>query len=237
MPWILRSSACVCSGVASSLTKTSIMTRFLRFVAPWLRLSRVTSTAPRIAVEMNTVITAAMAMTQLRRMEPNASERKKLKRIAHLFGDLVVAAAALVAHEASGLELQDAPAHAVDHVAVVGGDQHGGAGAVDADQELHDAHGRLGVDVARGLVGEEQRRVVDESARHADTLLLAAGDLVRVAVGLFGEAHQAEDLGDLAADGTPRLAHDLERIGDVVVDGLVGKLSLIHISEPTRLGM
>src|SRR5665647_1316167 len=80
-----------------------------------------------MAVEMNTVITAAMAMTQLRRMEPNASERKKLKRIAHLFGDLVVAAAALVAHEASGLDLQDAPAHAVDHVAVVGGDHHGGA--------------------------------------------------------------------------------------------------------------
>src|SRR5450756_2456603 len=119
--------------------KTSILTRFLRFVAPWLRLSRVTSTAPRMAVEMNTVITAAMAMTQLRRMEPNASERKKLKRIAHLFGDLVVAAAALVAHEASGRDLQDAPAHAVDHGAVVGGDHHGGARAVDADQELHDA--------------------------------------------------------------------------------------------------
>src|SRR5665647_3811057 len=57
MPWILRSSDCVCSGVALSLTKTSIMTRFLRFVAPWFKLSRVTRTAPRMAVEMNTVIT------------------------------------------------------------------------------------------------------------------------------------------------------------------------------------
>ena len=75
--WIFCSSAAFSSSVASSLMKTSIRTRFLRLVAPWLRLSRVTRTAPRMAVLMNTVITAAMAMTQLRRIEPNASLRKK----------------------------------------------------------------------------------------------------------------------------------------------------------------
>ena len=75
--WIFCSSAAFCSSVASSLMKTSMMTRFLRLVAPWLRLSRVTRTAPRMAVLMNTVITAAMAMTQLRRMEPNASREEE----------------------------------------------------------------------------------------------------------------------------------------------------------------
>ena len=77
MAWIFCSRAAFCSSVASSLMKTSIMTRFLRLVAPWLRLSRVTRTAPRMAVLMNTVITAAMAMTQLRRMEPNASAEEE----------------------------------------------------------------------------------------------------------------------------------------------------------------
>ena len=74
---IFCSRAAFSASEASSLTNTSIMTRFLRLVAPWLRLSRVTRTAPRMAVLMNTVITAAMAMTQLRRMEPKASARKK----------------------------------------------------------------------------------------------------------------------------------------------------------------
>jgi len=138
MPWILSSRACTASGVASSLMKTSIMTRFLRLVAPWSRLSRVTRTAPRMAVLMNTVITAAMAMTQLRRMEPNASERKKPSLTSGLLffavGDLIVAAPVLVAHQAPGLELHHAAPHAVDHLAVVGGHDHGGAGAVDAHQ-------------------------------------------------------------------------------------------------------
>ncbi len=65
--------------------------------------------------------------------------------------------------------------------------------------------------------------MVDERARHADALLLAARDLVREAVGLLRQAHQAEDLGDLAADAAPRLADDLEGVGDVVVDRLVGQ--------------
>ncbi len=75
----MRCSAVTCSGDELSLMKTSIMTRFLRLVAPWLRLSRVTRTAPRMAVLMNTVITAAIAMTQLRRMEPNASAEEEAK--------------------------------------------------------------------------------------------------------------------------------------------------------------
>jgi len=65
--------------------------------------------------------------------------------------------------------------------------------------------------------------MVDEGAGDRDALLLAAGDLVRQAVRLLAEADQAEDLGHLAADHAPRLAHHLEGVGDVLVDGLVGQ--------------
>jgi hypothetical protein len=49
-------------------------------------------------------------------------------------------------------------------VAVVRGDDDGRARAVDPVEQLHDPDGRLGVEVARRLVGEQQRRVVDERA-------------------------------------------------------------------------
>src|SRR5665647_754263 len=81
MPWILRSSDCVCSGVASSLMKTSIMTRFLRLVAPWFKLSRVTRTAPRMAVEMNTVITAILGAVLVTRDNLNQGATSLKNRV------------------------------------------------------------------------------------------------------------------------------------------------------------
>ena len=77
---------------------------------------------------------------------------------------------------------------------------------------------RLGIEVAGRLVGQQQRRVVDERARHRDALLLAAGELVGKVVQLEREAGQAQDVRHLVADLAARAAGDLERVGDVVVD-------------------
>src|SRR6195952_1166409 len=108
---------------------------------------------------------------------------------------LHVAAAALVAHEAAPLEGDHAAAHAVDHLAVVRRHDDGRAGAVDAVEQLHDADRRVGVEVARGLVADQERRVVDERPRDRDALLLPAGELVREAVELVAEADELKDLG------------------------------------------
>ena len=147
---------------------------------------------------------------------------------AHPGGELgrrlvVVAAGVLVADQAALLERDHAAAHLVDHLAVVGDDEHRGAGAVDPVEQLHDPDRGHRVEVAGRLVGEQQRRVVDEGAGDRDALLLAAGELVGVVVDLRLQADEAQDLGHLAADLRARLADHLQRVGDVVVDGAVGQ--------------
>src|SRR4051812_24626228 len=52
--------------------------------------------------------------------------------------------------------------------------------AVEALENLHHLDGRARVERARRLVGEYERRVVDERARNRHALLLSARELVRV---------------------------------------------------------
>ena len=78
--------------------------------------------------------------------------------------------------------------------------------AVERLQQVEDLVARLAVEVARGLVAEQQRRVGDDRARDADPLLLAARELARTMPGPVGEPDQLERGGDatvalLAASG------------------------------------
>ena len=59
-------------------------------------------------------------------------------------------------------------------------------------EESHDLEAGLGVEVSRGLVGEDDRRIVDQSARDGDALALAAGELV----GLVHHARFQADIGE-----------------------------------------
>ena len=70
----------------------------------------------------------------------------------------------------------------VDDLLVVGGHQHRRAELVDVDQQLDDLPAGHRVEVARRLVGDEDRRVVDEGTRDRGALLLAAGELRRQVV-------------------------------------------------------
>ena len=63
-------------------------------------------------------------------------------------------------------------------------------------QEPEHRRAGLGVEVARRLVGEHERGIVDEGARDRQALLLAAGELVRQAP---GHRREAEALDERAA--------------------------------------
>ena len=97
-----------------------------------------------------------------------ASSRRRVERLVldHVGHD------AAVAH-------RDDPRRARGDVALVR-DEHDGdpAVAVELLQEREDLEAGARVEVARGLVGQEQRRIGHERARDRDALLLAAGELV-----------------------------------------------------------
>ena len=106
---------------------------------------------------------------------------------------------------------------------VVGGHDHGGAGLVDAVEQPHDALARGRVEVAGRLVGEQDQRPVDEGPGDRHALLLAAGELVREAVLLAGQADEVEHGRHLLADHVLGPADHLEGEGDVLEHGLVGQ--------------
>ena len=102
-------------------------------------------------------------------------------------------------------------------------DQHDGQPALVV-QPLEDPHhldARARVEVAGRLVGEQQRRVVDQRAGDGDALLLAARQLVRMVIEPLAEADRLERRGGalaalLGADAAPveqRQLHVLERDG------------------------
>src|SRR6201999_2127911 len=62
-----------------------------------------------------------------------------------------VHAALFVSHQPAQRQLHDALPHRVDDVVVVSGHQHGGAGAVDPLEQIHDVVAGLRVQVAGGL--------------------------------------------------------------------------------------
>ena len=72
--------------------------------------------------------------------------------------------------------------------------------AVELAEHVHDFDRGGGVEVAGGLVGEQDARVVDEGARDGDALLLAAGELRGGVVHALFEADEADELERAAAD-------------------------------------
>ena len=82
------------------------------------------------------------------------------------------------------------------------GDHHdGGAVFVELPEELEDAVGGFAVQVAGGLVREDDLRAVEQGAGDGDALLLAAGELMRHLMGLCRHAHVLEDFRNAGVDG------------------------------------
>src|SRR5688572_24644962 len=80
-------------------------------------------------------------------------------------------------------------------VLLVGDDDHGLSLAVDGLEGGEDLVAGLGVEVPGGLVGEDDRRPVDQGAGDGDTLALAARQLVGAVLHAVGQADDGEGLG------------------------------------------
>ena len=77
----------------------------------------------------------------------------------------------------------------------MGDEDEGGAfDAVEVEEEFEDVRAVGGVEVAGGLVGEDDGRAEDEGAGEGDALLLAAGELDGVVVHAVAEADGGEEL-------------------------------------------
>jgi hypothetical protein len=92
-------------------------------------------------------------------------------------------------------------------VRVVGHEDEGGAGgAVQVEEHVDDPMGGIAVEVAGGLVGEEQFGLRDEGAGDGDPLLFAAGELDGIVIGavlepdLFEKAEGVGRVGSGAAE-------------------------------------
>ena len=88
---------------------------------------------------------------------------------------------------------------------------------VERDEELDDLLARGRVEVARGLVGQEQPRPAADGARDGDPLLLAARELDGVVVAAIGETDLAEQR--VRAAERVGLAAEPERHRDVLERG------------------
>ena len=67
-------------------------------------------------------------------------------------------------------------------------DERGPTFAVEIEEEVEDLPRGCGIEVARGLIGEDEAGLEEERARDRDALLLAAGELPRLVREARGEA-------------------------------------------------
>ena len=108
------------------------------------------------------------------------------------------------------IERDHPPAHGVYQFTVVGGDENGGAVGVDANEEVHGLPAGVGIEVAGGFVSDDDGRPGDKATGDGDPLLLAAGELIGMSIGLEGEADGFERLLDPTAAVVVVVADDAE---------------------------
>ena len=88
----------------------------------------------------------------------------------------------------------------------VGDLDDGGAGIVEFFEELHDLFALDGVKIAGGLIGQDELGILDDRARDADELLLAAGELTGEEIFFADDIEAVEGVADEAG---PLLVRDI----------------------------
>src|SRR5471030_1751208 len=126
---------------------------------------------------------ARSAMVRLDPMDMSA--RRKQRQLTHRQPLPIVG---LVGHDLAVLERDDARAVFGDLRLVRDEHDRDAALVLEPLEDVHHLDARAAVEIAGWLVGEENRRVVEQRARDRDALLLAAGQLIRMMISAVGEA-------------------------------------------------
>src|ERR1051326_2419599 len=189
----------------------------------------ITRLAPSMVSDTAIVMIIATVIVTLRHSPTITSDRMYFARIGVWIlsagtaqGDTesdgsAVHTAGLVPNDLAALDLDDAATHLVHDVGVVRDHHDGGAGVVDPGEQPNDLDGCVRVQVSGRLIGQQDQWTVHERAGDRHALLLAAGQLVGVAVLLAAEADQLEHLGHDPAGHRPGLAEDLQRERHVLI--------------------
>ena len=130
----------------------------------------------------------------------------------------LVAGGTRVAHDRAVFH-RHAPPRARADRRVVRDDDQCHAARVQGLEQVHDIVAGGAIEVARRLVGEDQRRLHDGGARDRHPLALAAGELVRPVPGAVGDAVVVQRLRDARGALLRRDAGQHHRQGDVLGGG------------------
>src|SRR5687768_14251567 len=117
----------------------------------------------------------------------------------------------------------DLPASELVHdVHVVGCDDDCRTHLAEALEQTHDIEREIRIEISRGLIGNQQRRLTDDGARDPDPLLLAHGQLERHSALLAAQAYLIERRPHPLVDLLEWCAADDERQSDVIKHRPVG---------------
>ncbi|MEN9680400.1 MAG: hypothetical protein RLZZ627_293, partial [Pseudomonadota bacterium] len=112
-------------------------------------------------------------------------------------------------------------AESVDQMLVVACDQDGDADGVEILKHPHDFLGKLGIEIAGGLIREDQLGFVDNCPGNSDALLLSARERHRQAFFFLEKTDFVERGSHPSANIMGVMARDVERERDIFKDTAV----------------
>src|SRR5262245_36742605 len=172
------------------------------------RLDDTSQKPPSAASESEISTIALMATRPARRRSRSASPTRN-----------PTTRSALVLHDVAAIERQGAALERRGQARLVGGQHDRGPARADVLQRLDDLGGHRLVEVAGGLVGQEQGRPSHDGARQRRALRLPLRELRRIGLGPRRHPDDAERVEDALGDLAPGRAEHAQDEGDVLVDG------------------
>ena len=133
----------------------------------------------------------------------------------------IIGAMLFITHDPAAMQLDHPLTHRINDLLVMRGHHHRGAGAVNGIQHLHDAQRRGRIEITGRLVRKQDLRMIHIGAGNGHTLLLATGQLMRIAFLLASQAYGLQHLRHHRLDRRTAHADNLQRERDVLPYRLV----------------